>query len=89
MTDETSDPFQFPCEFPIKAFGRAEGGFEDRVVEIVSRHVPSLSTHGVKVRASRNGNYLSVTVLIMATSREQLDRIYHDLTACEAVMMAL
>ncbi len=31
--------FQFPCEIPIKAMGRANAEFEDRVRSIVDRHM--------------------------------------------------
>jgi len=79
----------FPCDFPIKVMGRAEEGFEDRVVEIVRRHAPDLGEGAVQVRDSRGGNYLSVTVTIRAESRAQLDAIYRDLTGDERVLMAL
>ena len=59
------------------------------VVEIVRKHAPDLGEGAITTRASRNGNYLSVTVTITATSRRQLDAIYQDLVDCEAVIMAL
>jgi putative lipoic acid-binding regulatory protein len=86
-----SDRFEieFPCAFPIKAMGRAEDAFTSQVVSIVRRHAPDLDESRVQVRASGGGNYVSVTVTITAESRAQLDAIYTELTACEAVMMAL
>lgn len=80
---------EFPCHFPVKAMGRAEGEFESLVVGLVRKHAPDLSEGAVKTRDSQGGKYLSVTVTVRATSREQLDNIYHDLTACEKVLMAL
>jgi putative lipoic acid-binding regulatory protein len=82
-------PFEFPCEFPIKALGRAVIGFDTTVVEIVRRHVPDLGEGAVRSQASRGGRFISVTVTITATSRAQLDAIYRDLSACDAVVMAL
>lgn len=79
----------FPCAFPIKAMGRAGANFDARVVEIVRRHAPGLGEGAVSVRASRGGNYQSVTVVIQATSRAQLDAIYLDLNACDQVVMVL
>jgi putative lipoic acid-binding regulatory protein len=81
--------FQFPCDFPIKVMGRALPGFREQVVDIVSNHVPYLPEHAISSTASKNGNYISVTVLITATSRAQLDNIYRELTACETVLMVL
>lgn len=80
---------EFPCQFPIKAMGRAEGDFEALIVTLVRRHVPDLAEGAVKIRDSQNGRFLSVTVTVTATSREQLDNIYRELTACEQVLMAL
>lgn len=80
---------QFPCDFPIKAMGLAHDTLEFTVVEIVRRHAPDLGEAAVKSRPSANGKYLSVTVTVRATSKDQLDAIYLDLTACEQVLMAL
>lgn len=79
----------FPCEFPIKAMGRAGADFDAVVVEIVRRHAGDLREGAVTVRASSGGKYQSVTVVIEATSRAQLDAIYLDLNACDQVMMVL
>lgn len=62
----------------------------DRIVyEIVQKHVPELNQEALHQRASGNGKYLSVTITIEASSREQLDAIYYDLTSCEYILMAL
>lgn len=80
---------EFPCDFPIKAMGHAKGNFELTVVEIVRRHAPDLKDTAIHTRPSSNGNYLSVTITVNAKSKQQLDAIYMDLTACEKVLMAL
>lgn len=80
---------EFPCDFPIKAMGKAGIGLDATVAAIVRRHVDDLPEGAVQVRESRAGNYVSVTVTVRATSREQLDAIYRDLSACEQVVMAL
>jgi putative lipoic acid-binding regulatory protein len=82
-------PFEFPCTFPIKVMGRAEPGFPALVTAIVRRHVPALGEGAVRTRTSRGGNWLSVTVTIEATSKEQLDTIYRALTGHEKVVIAL
>lgn len=87
--DSDNTPLEFPCEFPIKAMGRAGEGLDVLVVEIVGRHVGDLPEGAVRVRDSRGGNYLSVTVTVRATSREQLDAIYRELNACDQVLMTL
>jgi uncharacterized protein len=80
---------RFPCEFPIKAMGLADNDFDTLVVGLVRKHSSDLRENAVKSRVSNGGRYISVTVTIQAESREQLDRIYLDLTAEKRVLMAL
>lgn len=82
-------PLEFPCEFPIKAMGHTADDFDSLVVSLVRRHAPDLGEGAVRTRLSRRGRFMSVTVTIRASSRQQLDSIYMDLTANERVLMAL
>lgn len=86
---ETETLLEFPCDFSIKAMGRAEPGFDLLVVEMIRNHVPDLHEGAVKSRPSKGGKWVSVTVTIQASSKDQLDAIYLDLTAHEKVVMAL
>lgn len=88
MSEENS-LFEFPCRFPVKAMGRNCGDFEALVTGIVLNHASLFKGEEVFVNKSGGGNFLSVTITIEAHSRDQLDRIYLDLTACEQVLMAL
>jgi putative lipoic acid-binding regulatory protein len=89
MSEEQESALTFPCEFPIKAMGKADCDLDLLVVEIVRRHAPDLHEGAIHSRASTKGNYVSVTVTVTATSRAQLDAIYQDLVDCEAVLVAL
>jgi putative lipoic acid-binding regulatory protein len=89
FNDDTDSLFNFPCEFPVKAMGRACPELEAAVIEIMQRHVPDLGEGAISIRASGKGNYVAITVLVQARSREQLDAIYMDLTACEHVLYAI
>ena len=80
---------QFPCDFPVKAMGLTSDTLHGTVMDIVRKHAPETDDAALKTRPSSNGKYISVTVTIRATSQEQLDAIYMDLTACEHVLMAL
>lgn len=79
----------FPCEFPIKVMGRSSDTFESDVVEIVRKYVPDLPDSAVTSRPSGKGNYIAITVLVTATSKEQLDNIYLELNAQKSVLMTL
>ena len=86
---ERLDLLEFPCDFPVKAFGQGGENFDLTVVEIVRRHAPDLGEGAVSIRASRGGRYQAVTVTVRATGQAQLDAIYRELSACESVLMAL
>lgn len=88
MSSESS-PLKFPCDFPIKAMGRSEQGFTELVVEIVRKHAPLLDGEAIQVRPSSGGKWVSVTITIRATNREQLDAIYSALSAHEKVVLSL
>ena len=80
---------EFPCRFPIKAMGRANTGFRAIVTHIVRNHAELWPGESVRSNESRNGTYVSVTLVVKATSQEQLDAIYQDLTDSPDVLMAL
>ena len=89
MTSEVETLLEFPCRFPVKAMGRNGDDFEEVVKAIVLRHAELHMDEEVRIQPSAQGNFLSVTVTIEATSKEQLDRIYQELTDCEQILMAL
>lgn len=88
-SDNLESPFEFPCEFPIKAFGNADEDFDALVVSLIRRHAPDIGEGTVQKRLSSGGRYMSVTVTIRAHSREQLDAIYRELTEDNRIVMAL
>lgn len=84
-----SSPLAFPCDFPIKVMGRKQAGFAQAITDIVRRHAPDFDPASVEMRPSRQGRYLSVTCVVRATSREQLDALYQDLCDQPGVVMVL
>ena len=80
---------EFPCDFPIKAIGKAGRDIDAIVFTLVRAHAPDLGEGAIRSRTSRNGSYQSVTVTIRATSRAQLDDIYRALSAHDDIVMVL
>ena len=80
---------EFPSDFPIKVMGRRDGELRALTQAIVERHAGPLNETNVKTRTSADGNFVALTYTIRAQSREQLDAIYRELTACKSVLMAL
>ena len=87
MNDESL--LQFPCDFPIKVMGAGDSNFRTLVVELVRRYAPDLDEARVRVRDSRAGRYQSVTVMVMARDRAQLDAIYQDLSGHPHIKLVL
>lgn len=80
---------QYPCAFPIKVMGTHVDAFVEAVVAIVVQHDPSFDATTLVRRPSSSGNYLGLTVTVTATSREQLDNIYRNLTGHPLVKYVL
>ena len=91
MTDKDTPEslIEYPCQFPIKVMGIAGDELEIAVLEIFRRHVPDIAEDSIRQRPSSKGTYMALTVTITATSREQLDALYMELTSCEHVKYCL
>jgi len=79
----------YPCNFPIKILGHTRAGFAQAMLEIVRRHAPDFDGSSMEMKSSKRGKYLSLTCVIRATSREQLDRLYRELCDHPMVVMVL
>jgi uncharacterized protein len=79
----------YPCDFPIKILGHTQTGFAQAMLEIVRRHAPDFDGSSMEMKSSKRGKYLSLTCVIRATSREQLDRLYRELCDHPMVVMVL
>jgi len=87
--DPQESPLKFPCAFPIKIMGRTQDGFAQAISSVVRKHAPDFEPATLEMRASKGGNWLSVTATVNATSREQLDNLYRELVAHPMVKMVL
>ncbi len=77
---------QFPTDYPMKIVGRPSDEFRARVHAIMLRHAPGLDTDRVTERLSENGNFLSISYVIVAESSEQVVALVKDLKGCEGVL---
>ncbi len=80
---------EYPCDFPLKILGHSRAGFAQAVLEVVKRHAPDFNDTTLEMKTSKKGKYLSVTCVIRATSREQLDALYQELCDHPMVVMVL
>jgi len=79
----------FPCEFPVKVLGRSGEDFRSHATGIVERHMGTLDPARVSERLSRDGNFLAITYNLTPQSRVQLDDLYRELSASDAIVMVL
>jgi len=80
---------EYPCDFPIKVMGARVDGFAEAMCLVAQEFDPGFNPATIEMRPSKAGNYLSVTLTIRATSREQLDNLYRALTGHPMVKVAL
>ena len=80
---------EFPCRFPIKMMGRDTPEFRVTARLLVENHVGPLDEDSIQINLSGKGNFVAITVTVTATSQQQLDDIYRDVSGHEDVLMAL
>jgi uncharacterized protein len=56
---------------------------------VVKRHAPEFDGAAMEMKTSKRGKYMSLTCVIRATSREQLDGLYQELCDHPMVVMVL
>lgn len=84
---ESTHPF--PGTYTIKAIGSAEGGFELRVVEAVTAHLPAASDLEHSSRETRGGRHVAVTLHVTVQNAEQVRAIYAALQAVDGLTLLL
>ena len=69
--------FDFPCDHLFKAFGPTEpdGVFREAVIRAVASVVP-VGQDQVKQRASSQGRYICVTVVVRLHNFSQVEAVY-------------
>lgn len=87
--EEQPQGLVYPCEFPLKMFGKNEPDFIVAVDTVVEQWVPREDWASSKQTVSKNNRFVSYTIVIIARDREQLDQVCAAVTACSAVIMAI
>lgn len=80
---------EYPCAFPIKVMGLNADGFTEAIVMIAGQFDPGFDASTLVARPSKAGNYLGLTITVMATSRDQLDELYRTLSTHPLVRYVL
>lgn len=86
---ESPELLTFPTDYPIKVVGRPSPEFRARIHAVVLKHVPDVEPDRINERLSSNGNFLSISYVIRAQSREQVVALATELTASDGVLMVI
>ena len=89
ISTPTDSLIEYPSDFPIKVMGQRHDDFAQTIVEVVALHDPTFHAGKMEMRPSAKGTYLSLTVTVRATSREQLDNLYRALSSHPMVKVVL
>lgn len=89
MALDAESLIEYPCDFPIKVMGRTQPGFAQAIHGTVRMHAPDFDGATMTMKTSKGGKYLSVTCVVRATSRQQLDALYQALCDHPMVVMVL
>ncbi len=79
----------FPCDYPIKVVGDTRPDFQEDLFEVFVRHDPTMTISKVSRKYSREGKYVSITFMMLATSERQIKALFADLKTIESVKLVL
>jgi putative lipoic acid-binding regulatory protein len=80
---------EYPSDFPIKVMGPTHSDFAPTIIVVVQKHDQDFHEGKMEVRPSAKGNYTGLTCTVRATSREQLDALYTELSAHPMVKIVM
>jgi len=80
---------KFPTDYPLKVVGRSDDTLRGRADAIVKKHAPDFDLAKATERRSANGNFLSISYMIHAESREQVTALAAELSACDSVLLVI
>ena len=91
MQDTPPEPslIEYPSQFPIKVMGLNVDGFVHAMINVARQFDPTFDAASVELRPSKADKYLGVTLIVTATSREQLDELYRTLSTHPRVKLVL
>ncbi len=85
----TESLIEYPSLFPIKVMGLKVDTLVHTITLIAHRFDPVFDASTITLRESKGGKYLSVTITVTATSREQLDELYRTLSTHPMIQYVL
>lgn len=89
MSTPAESLIEYPSLFPIKVMGLKTDALVPALAHIAGQFDADFDASLIELRESHGGKYLGVTLIITATSREQLDELYRTLSTHPLVKLVL
>lgn len=87
MQTKFDELLDFPCSLTFKVMGVTTDSLADDVVATVQKHAPG--DYSPDHRPSSKGNYMTVSISVVVTSKEHIETLYTELSALEDVRYVL
>lgn len=87
MQTKFDELLDFPCNLNFKIMGVANDSLTDDVLAVIQQHAPG--DYKPQQRPSSKGNYVSLSVSVIVTSKEHIELLYRELSALEDVRYVL
>ena len=82
-------PLEFPGDHPIRVMGRNTPEFRAQVLAVLAESAACAPLPEVAERVSRDGGFVSLSVVVRVASRAELDLLYRRLHATGLVLYSL
>lgn len=79
MNTKFDELLEFPCPFTFKIMGVASPTLETDVLAVIQNLAPG--EYSPTSRMSAKGNYKSLSLSVLVTSKEQIEQIYSQVGA--------
>jgi putative lipoic acid-binding regulatory protein len=89
VNEQEPPQIEFPCEYPIKILGTAHPELHAHVISVMETHAPGFDQANITIRDSSKGRWQSITAVITATGKPQLEVIFAALKTSSRVKMVL
>jgi len=89
VSEEEAPKIEFPCDYPIKVLGEAHPELHSHIYQVMETHAPGFDRTKITIRDSSKGRWQSMTLVITATGKPQLEEIFAELKTNSRVKMVL
>ncbi|RUO21197.1 hypothetical protein CWE08_06315 [Aliidiomarina iranensis] len=87
MNTKFDELLDFPCDFTFRVMGVASENLPDEIISVVQKYAPG--DYSPEIKPSSKGNYWSISVSVVVTSKHHVETLYRSLSDIEEVRYVL